>query len=218
MSCVTFPKAPGPRSMPAITEAAILERIIELRPGLLTPDVARYVLSLTLRPEDRQYQEFLLAKEREGALTTVEEVELRSFRRVGGLLAEWQSRARQILEVAPGAPLEKVEPVEPAFAIPAGIRRSEESFWRDLPQLLSQRRLHGKWVCYHGDERIGTADDDEPLIRECIRRGISAAAYYLDVIEPHPLPPWELLDIEGGGNVVDAGETDDLPGAAAETA
>src|SRR5258708_916221 len=38
--------------------------------------------------------------------------------------------------------------------IPEGIRRSQEAFFRDLPELLKDRRLRGKWIAYHRDERI----------------------------------------------------------------
>ena len=87
----------------------------------------------------------------------------------------------RVTEVAPG--------------IPPGILRSQQAFWRDLPHLLSQRKLRGRWVCYHGDERIsiGTYDD---LIRECGRRGILDDAFYLGRILPRELPPWEPEDVE----------------------
>ena len=74
------------------------------------------------------------------------------------------------------------EPTYPAsedvLGIPPGILRSQEAFWRDLPHLLSQRKLRGRWVCYHGDERVGIGTYDE-LIRRCIRRGIPDDAFYL---------------------------------------
>ncbi|HEX5271221.1 MAG TPA: hypothetical protein VFW33_12060, partial [Gemmataceae bacterium] len=44
-----------------------------------------------------------------------------------------------------------------AFVYPPLFRRSQEAFWRDLPELLKSRRTRGKWVAYHGDERIGIA-------------------------------------------------------------
>lgn len=82
--------------------------------------------------------------------------------------------------------------------ISPGILRSQQAFWRDLPMLLSKKSNLGKWVCYHGDERIGIAGDDEPLIRECIRRGLPGDTYYLDIIEPQTVPPWEEIEIEPG--------------------
>ena len=34
------------------------------------------------------------------------------------------------------------------------VLRSQQAFWRDLPELLKDERNHGKWVAYHG-ERAG---------------------------------------------------------------
>src|SRR5271165_4649429 len=56
--------------------------------------------------------------------------------------------------------------------IPEGIRRSQDAFFRDLPELLKDESLVGQCVAYCGDERIGIAPSDEPLIRELNRRGI----------------------------------------------
>ena len=41
--------------------------------------------------------------------------------------------------------------------IPEGILRSQDAFFRDLPELLKDESLRGLWVIYHGDERIGVA-------------------------------------------------------------
>src|SRR3954447_13064086 len=56
--------------------------------------------------------------------------------------------------------------------IPEGIRRSQDAFFHDLPELLKDDSLLGQCVAYSGDERIGIAPSDEPLIREINRRGI----------------------------------------------
>jgi hypothetical protein len=79
--------------------------------------------------------------------------------------------------------------------VPEGIRKSQEAFWRSLPQLLSHRRLREQWVCYHGDEQVGIGTY-EALIRECCRRGIADDAYYLGQIYPRELPPWEPEEVE----------------------
>ncbi len=73
--------------------------------------------------------------------------------------------------------------------LPEGIRASREAFRRDLPELMKDQDLRGDWVAYHGDERIGIDGDDEPLIRECIKRGLKADEYIVDVIEPKPTEP-----------------------------
>jgi hypothetical protein len=46
------------------------------------------------------------------------------------------------------------------FPIPEGIRKSKEAFFRDLAALIGDPSLRGKWVAYHGEERIGIATDD----------------------------------------------------------
>jgi len=95
---------------------------------------------------------------------------------------------------------------EPGNEIPAvspSIRQSQESFWRDLPELLTDERNKGLWVCYHRDERIGIGSY-EHLIRECVRRGLSENEYDIEVIEPHASPPWEIEEIEAGGHELDS--------------
>jgi hypothetical protein len=78
------------------------------------------------------------------------------------------------------------------LSIPEGIRKSQEAFFRDLPELLKDRRLRGRCVAYHGDERIGIARDDEPLIRECLRRGLKREEYDILIIEPQSAEPEEI--------------------------
>ena len=94
-------------------------------------------------------------------------------------------------------PTQRIPEVAPG--IPPGILRSQQAYWRDLPHLLSQRKLRGRWVCCHGDERIGIGTYDE-LMRECIRRGISDDAFYLGRIHPQEAPPWEIEDVEPLGH------------------
>jgi hypothetical protein len=89
--------------------------------------------------------------------------------------------------------------------VPAGILRSQRAFWRELPKLLLDKSKHGMWVCYHGDEQVGIAESDVPLLRECARRGLREDEYDLNLIEPRQAPPWVPEEIEPGGN-----ESDDL--------
>ena len=65
-----------------------------------------------------------------------------------------------------------------------GIRRSQEAFFRDLPELLKDKGLLGQCVAYCGDECIGIAPSDEPLILEINRRGIKDDEFDLFVIRP----------------------------------
>jgi hypothetical protein len=73
-----------------------------------------------------------------------------------------------------------------------GIRRSQDAFFRDLPELLEDKSLLGQSVAYHGDERIGIAPSDEPLIREINRRGIQDDEFDLFVIRPQGREPEEV--------------------------
>jgi hypothetical protein len=76
--------------------------------------------------------------------------------------------------------------------VPEGIRRSQEAFFRDLPVLLKDRRLRGSYIAYYGNERIGIAKDDAPLIRECLHRGLKREEYDILVIEPQSAEPEEI--------------------------
>jgi hypothetical protein len=76
------------------------------------------------------------------------------------------------------------QPAAPVPEIPPGIRRSQEALRRDLPKLLEDHRLHGRWIAYHGNERIGIARDESTLIRECIGRGFADDEYYIGMIIP----------------------------------
>ena len=61
--------------------------------------------------------------------------------------ADLYERVRDVLE--PGSIFD--------VSVPEGIRRSQEGFFRDLPRLLQDRKLHGRFVAYHGDERVKIA-------------------------------------------------------------
>jgi hypothetical protein len=100
--------------------------------------------------------------------------------------------------------------------IPPGILRSQEAFWRDLPELLSQKKLRDQWVCYHGNERIGIAKDDIPLIRECIRRKLPEDSYYLGIICHHDLAPWETEEIEAMKPIHFGNSDDEIDGQDAQ--
>jgi hypothetical protein len=94
------------------------------------------------------------------------------YRRMCSLVENEPEASHGVAEVAPG--------------IPSGILRSQHAFGRDLPRMLSQRKLRGRWVCYHGDEQIGIGTYEE-LIRKCLGRGIPDDAYYLGRIRRHEL-------------------------------
>jgi hypothetical protein len=79
-------------------------------------------------------------------------------------------------------------------SIPEGILRSQDAFFRDLPELLKDESLRGQWVIYHGDERIGFAPKMRPLIEECLRRGLKRDQYDIFVVEPQSREP-EAIEI-----------------------
>jgi hypothetical protein len=76
--------------------------------------------------------------------------------------------------------------------VPEGIRLSQEAFFRDLPALLADRRLRGKFVAYHRDERVKIGRSQREVIRECLRRGLSDDEYDVFCIEPQSPEPEEV--------------------------
>ena len=86
-----------------------------------------------------------------------------------------------------------------------GVLRSQEAYWRDLPDLLKLKFPERQWVAYHGEQRVGFASSDVELYRECERRGIPVGEFYVDRVEPRAFPPWavEVLDFWD--------KTEDLP-------
>src|SRR5258708_1327243 len=98
----------------------------------------------------------------------VDVVDPATRRRYGLLDQDMYERVRQVLKHAGSSPTAPCS----SFQVPPGILRSQQAFWRDLPALLKNKRNHGKWVCYQGDERIGIAGTGRELIQECQRRGL----------------------------------------------
>jgi hypothetical protein len=86
------------------TEAAILARIIQAEERELTPDAARYLLSMKLPSSDEDRVNDLSAKAREGTLTEPEAQELDSYLHIGFLLGIMQSKARQLLKASSDLP------------------------------------------------------------------------------------------------------------------
>jgi hypothetical protein len=79
------------------TESDILQRILEAESDSLTPEAARYVLTLQFRPHDHRRIEELAAKSNEGTLAPRERDELERFNRVRLLLVRLKSMARRVL-------------------------------------------------------------------------------------------------------------------------
>lgn len=85
------------------SEAAILARIIQSDERQLTPEAARYLLSMKLPSADEDRVNELSSKAREGSLTEAETQELDSYLHIGSLLAVMQSKARRLLKHAPSS-------------------------------------------------------------------------------------------------------------------
>ncbi|MGH9622712.1 MAG: hypothetical protein ACRD6B_25515 [Bryobacteraceae bacterium] len=83
------------------TEAAILARIIQTDERELTPEAARYLLSMKLPESDEDRVNELSAKARAGSLTEAETQELDSYLHIGFLLGVMQLKARHLLQTKP---------------------------------------------------------------------------------------------------------------------
>jgi hypothetical protein len=80
----------------------------------------------------------------------------------------------------------------PTEQVPEGIRRSKEAFLHDLPGLLARKRLHRRWVLYHGNVQFGIGRRPDKLLRKCVKLGVKNDEIYLGVIEPHSQEPEEI--------------------------
>lgn len=76
------------------TETAILDRVIEPGSGELSPDAARYLLSLDFKEDDHRRMHELAQKAQAGTLSEDERQELQNYVDVGHLVALLQSKAR----------------------------------------------------------------------------------------------------------------------------
>lgn len=56
---------------------------------------------------------------------------------------------------------------------PPEILEAQETFFRDLPQLLQERP--GQWVAYYGKARLGFGKTSRALHDECVRQGYPTA-------------------------------------------
>ena len=78
------------------TETDILQSVLEAESDSLTPEAARYVLTLQFKPQDHRRIEELAAKSNEGTLDPTERAELERFNRVRLLLVRLKSVARRV--------------------------------------------------------------------------------------------------------------------------
>ncbi len=88
----------------------------------------------------------------------------------------------------------------PAEPTDAGIQplmlRSQQAFWRDLPELLKDERNRRKWAAYHGDERVAVSRSDVEAYHTCLARGLERGEFYGGRLEADPdgVPPWDVLE------------------------
>jgi hypothetical protein len=88
-----------PRTATAPTsEMAILRRVVDSDRQVLSEDAARAILRLRFSASDKAPMNRLAAKNRQGKLTTEEEVALTNFIRVGRTLGILRSKVRQSLK------------------------------------------------------------------------------------------------------------------------
>ena len=81
----------------------IRARHVALRDSL-SPDVAKYLLSIDFDANDTERMNVLAERAREGNLTTEQAAELDSYLHVGSLLSIMQSKARRHLKSELAAP------------------------------------------------------------------------------------------------------------------
>jgi len=81
---------------------------------------------------------------------------------------------------------------EPSLEISSLMLRSQQAFWQDLPELLNDKRKRGKWVAYHGEERVAFGRSDVEVYQACFRRGLESGEFYVGRLEADPdgIPPW----------------------------
>ena len=82
------------------SESAILARVIRANEDPLTPDVARYLLSMRLPASDEERVNELSAKAQAGSMTDAEVQELDSYLHIGYLLGVLQAKARGLIKQA----------------------------------------------------------------------------------------------------------------------
>jgi hypothetical protein len=80
------------------SEIAILARLLRADEGTMRRDLARYILTLGFDEEDQGRMRDLAERNQEGALSSQEQEELRSYVKAGHLLALLHSKARRSLK------------------------------------------------------------------------------------------------------------------------
>jgi hypothetical protein len=81
-----------------ISDVAIMRRLIKPGEDDLSPEAAQAILRFDFDPKDRERMHELAVKGQQSTLTTTEEAQLASYRRVGRLVDFMRSKARLALK------------------------------------------------------------------------------------------------------------------------
>lgn len=73
------------------------------------------------------------------------------------------------------------------------IQKSIDAFRRDLPELLKTHP--GKWVAYHGDERVGFGKSETERYQRCFARGLTRDDFIVGFTEPGAFEPDEEIEV-----------------------
>lgn len=73
------------------------------------------------------------------------------------------------------------------------IQESIDAFRRDLPELLKTHP--GKWVAYHGHERLGVGKTQTELYQQGFRRGLTQNDFIVGFVEPGAFDPDEQFEV-----------------------
>jgi hypothetical protein len=73
--------------------------LLETQKRAISPELARYLLSMEFGESDRERIEYLAERCSAGTLTAAEEAEYDSYLHVGNVLAVMQSKARAVLGI-----------------------------------------------------------------------------------------------------------------------
>jgi hypothetical protein len=87
----------------SVTEADILDQVVESGESGISPEVARAILGLKFNPQAVQRMNELAEKNRQGTLTADERAVLEKYLRVGNFLNLLQAKARLSLAAPPAS-------------------------------------------------------------------------------------------------------------------
>jgi hypothetical protein len=86
-----------------MSEAAILDRVLEPDKQAFSPDSARDILALDFSEADKDRMRQLSAKANEGTLSADEQAAMNNYERIGHLINILQSKARRSLKGRDGS-------------------------------------------------------------------------------------------------------------------